>query len=166
MKLNHTTYVGKKCLHFITYNVLRGLKNIIQTQFKIQLSCRAAVLRDVNDCTLAIYQYWRESDWCNWIYSARTLQIWSAPADYEELAGGIKGAVSWKWEPSPKKIKTWKESMNNAPYKYKTRQGSTRRLKPIAIVGFEKQLFKVNFIVCFFWYNAWETFVWHEAVIW
>ena len=57
MKLNHTTYVGKKCLHFITYNVLRGLKHIIQTQFKIQLSCRAAVLRDVNDCTLAIYQY-------------------------------------------------------------------------------------------------------------
>ena len=92
MKLNHTTYVGKKCLHFITYNVLRGLKNIIQTQFKIQLSCRAAVLRDVNDCTLAIYQYWRESDWCNWIYSAHTVQIWSVPADYEEVAGGVKGA--------------------------------------------------------------------------
>ena len=96
MKLNHTTYVGKKCLHFITYNVLRGLKNIIQTQFKIQLSCRAAVLRDVNDCTLAIYQYWRESEWSNWIYSAHTVQIWSVPADYEELAGGIKGAVLWK----------------------------------------------------------------------
>ena len=168
MKLNHTTYVGKKCLHFITYNVLRGLKNIIQTQFKIQLSCRAAVLRDVNDCTLAIYQYWRESDWCNWIYSARTVQIWSAPADYEELAGGIKGAVSWKWEPSPKKIKTWKESVNNAPYKYKTRQGSTNlnrlqlQLKPIAIVGFKKQLFKVNFIVCFFWLgrHSFDTKLW------
>ena len=129
MKLNHNTYVGKKYLYFITYNVLRGLKHLIRTHLKIELSYRAAVLRDVNDCTLAIYHYWRESDWCNWIYSARTLQILSAPADYEELAGGIKGAVSWKWEPSPKKIKTWKESINNALYKYKTRQGSTNLKK-------------------------------------
>lgn len=57
MKLNHNTYVGKKCLYFITYNVLRGLKHLIQTHLKIELSCRAAVLRDVNDCTLAIYHY-------------------------------------------------------------------------------------------------------------
>ena len=43
-----------------------------------------------------------------------------------------------------------------------TKQGrdrqTWRRLKRIAIVGFEKQLFKVNFIVYFFWYNAWETY--------
>ena len=101
MKLNHNTYVGKKYLYFITYNVLRGLKHLIRTHLKIELSCRAAVLRDVNDCALAIYHYWRESDWCNWIYSAHTVQIWSVPADYEELAGGIKGAVLWKlpWVP-------------------------------------------------------------------
>ena len=46
MELNHNTYVGKKCLYFITYNVLRGLKHLIRS-----------VLRDVNDCTLAIYHY-------------------------------------------------------------------------------------------------------------
>lgn len=57
MKLNHNTYVGKKYLYFITYNVLRGLKHLIRTHLKIELSCRAAVLRDVNDFTLAIYQY-------------------------------------------------------------------------------------------------------------
>ena len=57
MKLNHNTYVGKKYLYFITYSVLRGLKHLIRTHLKIELSCRAAVLRDVNDCTLAIYRY-------------------------------------------------------------------------------------------------------------
>ena len=47
MKLNHNTYVGKKCLYFITYKVLRGLKHLIRTHLKIQLNCRAAVLREV-----------------------------------------------------------------------------------------------------------------------
>ena len=110
IKLNHNTYVGKKCLYFIILlTEFRGdWKNLIRTHLKIQLSCRAAVLRDISDCPLVVYHYWREIDWYNWIYSAHTVQIWSVPADYEELAGGIKGAVLWKWEPPPQLSETQK----------------------------------------------------------
>ena len=43
MKLNHNTYVGKKSLYFITYNVLRGLKhpNTLKNAAKLPRCCLA-----------------------------------------------------------------------------------------------------------------------------